>query len=98
MLEEAGYLQDAWDLFIDIVSWPADFSRITLLPWYHMQRTNAKERVTQLLFGDDPFACKVQITGINLLVICSFLFLFMEQVNLAFLPPSYDHELSIVGV
>lgn len=97
-LEENGYLQDAWDLLLDVVSWPADFSRMILLPWYRRQRTNAKQRVTGLLFGDDPFACKLHVTGINLLVLCSFMFLFMEDVNLAFLPPSYDHDVSIVGV
>lgn len=97
-LEETGYLQDVWDCLMDVVAWPADFSRSTLLPWYRNQRANAKQRVTELLYGDSPFACRVRITGINFLVFCSFCFLLLEVVNLAFLPASYDREFSIVGV
>lgn len=97
ILEEAGYLRDAWDLFMDVIAWPADFSRITLLPWYRMQRKNAKDRVAQLLFGDAPFACRIHITGINFLVLCSFWFLFMESINLAFCSASLDMEFSIIG-
>jgi hypothetical protein len=97
-MEETGYLQDAWDFFIDVVSWPADFSGSTLQPWYRRQRENAKQKVTQFLYGDAPFSCKLHITGINFLVFCSFMFLFLEVINLAFLPASYDREFSIVGM
>ena len=97
-LEEIGYLFGARDLLLDFVSWPADFFRSKLRPWYQHHRANAKRLVTLLLYGDSPFACRVRITGINLLVFCSTTFLFLEVVKLGFIPAQYDKELSIVGV
>lgn len=97
-VEEPGYLQDAWGCLRDMLSWPADFSRSTLLPWYRQKRTNAKQQATQLLYGDAPFSCKVRVTGINFLVICNFIFLFLEVINLAFLPARYDQGIAILGV
>jgi hypothetical protein len=95
--EESGYFQNAVECFMDTIAWPAEFFRSTMLPWYHMQRLNAKLQVTKLLYGDAPFACKVRVTGINLLVFCSFVFLLLEVVNLAFFPATFDKEVAIVG-
>ena len=96
--DEVGFLQDKLDRLVDIVSWPADFCQSVMLPMYRKKRTDTKQRVTQLLYGDAPFACKLRVTGINILVFCSFVFLFLEVVNLAFLPASFDNEVAIVGV
>lgn len=98
VVEETGYLQNAKDFFLDIVSWPADFSRSTLLPLYRRQRSNAKQKVALLLYGDSPFACRVRVTGINFLVFCSITFLFLELINLAFLPADYDKQFAAIGV
>lgn len=97
-MEETGLLKDVWGNVIDTLSWPAHFTRSKLLPWYSRQRANAKRNVTHLLYGDAPFACKVRVTGINFLAFCSFTFLFLEVVNLGFLPATYDREVSILGV
>ena len=97
-LEDIGLLLNVRDLLLGLVSWPADFVRLTLFPWYQHQRENAKRVVTQLLYGDAPFACRVRITGINFLVFCSTTFLFLEVVKLGFLPVQYDKQCSIVGV
>eukprot|EP00980_Cylindrotheca_fusiformis_P021686 scaffold8529_cov137-Cylindrotheca_fusiformis.AAC.16 len=35
---------------------------------YHNMRMKAKFRVSQLLYGDSPFACRIRVTGINFLV------------------------------
>jgi hypothetical protein len=96
VLEETGYLHDARDFVVDIVSWPADIGRSKLLPWYQKQRANAKHTVMLLVYGESPFACRLRITGINFLVLCSITFLFSEVVTLAFLPSTYDQLCSIV--
>ena len=96
--EEAGYFQNLMDNMIFIASWPAHFFNASLLPWYRHQRVRAKQRVTQLLYGESPFSCKVRVTGINLLVFCSFVFLFLEVINLGFLPGTVDDEMAIFGV
>ena len=97
IVEEAGYLQDARDLFIYILLWPANFGRSVLLPWYRKQRADAKEQVSKLLYGDSPFACRVRFTGINFLVFCSIVFLFLENINLAFLSAKHDKQFAMVG-
>ena len=97
-MEEAGLLKDVWGNLMDTVSWPAHFTQSKLLPWYSRQRAKTKQSVSHLLYGDAPFACKVRVTGINFLVFCSFAFLFLEVVNLGFLPATYDREVAIFGV
>jgi hypothetical protein len=92
-----GYFQDFVDCLVDSLSWPADFAQSTLVPWYRKQRENVKQHVTRILYGDAPFSCKIRLTGINILVCCSLVFLFLEVINLAFLPASVDHEVAVVG-
>lgn len=94
---ETGYLQDMLGFLNDIVSWPKHFANSTLYPWYQFQRASFKHAMTRILFGENPFACKIQITGINLLVLCSLVYLFLEVINLAFLGASSDKEVAIVG-
>ena len=95
--EETGYLNHVTDCIIDMMSWPADFARQKMVPWYRNQRARTKEHVTRLMFGSAPFACEFRITGINLLVFCSFVFLFLEVINLAFLPANFDQVVATVG-
>jgi hypothetical protein len=97
VLEETGFFQDCIDTCMDILSWPRDFVVSTLLPFYRRWRFATKLLVTRLLLGDDPFSCKIRVTGINLLVLCSIAFLFLEVINLAFLPADFDKEMAIVG-
>ena len=82
---------------MDILSWPSDFVVSTLLPFYRRLRLATKMLLTQLLLGEAPFSCKIRVTGINLLVLCSLAFLFLEVINLAFLPADFDDEMAIVG-
>lgn len=97
VLEEAGFFQDCMDTCLDILSWPSDFATSTLLPFYRRLRLATKMLATQLLLGDSPFSCKIRVTGINLLVLCSIAFLFLEVANLAFLPADFDDEMAIIG-
>jgi hypothetical protein len=97
VLEETGAWQNCFDTFMDIASWPSDFFLSTMLPLFRKLRLALKRLLTQLLLGDDPFSCKLRVTGINLLVLCSIAFLFLETINLAFLPADLDGEMAVVG-
>jgi hypothetical protein len=57
-----------------------------------------KTLLTELLRGEPPFSCKVRITTINLLVICSTIFLFLPYYQLGFLSPEYDDDVAIFGL
>jgi hypothetical protein len=70
---------------------------LTIRPFHQRLRIATKIILTELLHGKRPFSCKIRVTGINLLVLCSIIFLFLEVVNLAWLSPSYDDEVAIVG-
>jgi hypothetical protein len=97
ILEETGVFHECMDVLIDALSWPHDYFVSTLAPLYKRLRSALKRLVTQLLFGESPFSCKLRVTGINLLVLCSLAFLFFEVINLAFLPAEYDNEMAICG-
>jgi hypothetical protein len=96
MLEDSGYIRDIFGCLMDAVAWPAYFFRNSILPGYRTMHMIAKIRVSQMLYGDSPFACRIRVTGINVLVFCSVVFLFMEVANLAFVPPHVDSHVLIV--
>jgi hypothetical protein len=95
--EERGYVTIVTDSFMDAVAWPADFATNVLAPFYRRSRAHAKRSVTKLLYGNAPFACKLRVTGINILVGCSLIFLFLEVISLAFFPARWHREVVIVG-
>lgn len=97
MMEETGYIHDLFGCLMDAVAWPAFFFRNSILPGYRTMRMRAKIRVSQVLYGDSPFACRIRVTGINFLVVCSLVFLFLEVANLAFVPPHLDTQILIAG-
>lgn len=80
-----------------VFSWPVLFWKMTVIPWYKRNRSILKAQVAHMLYGDSPYACRVRVTGINLLVLCSFVYIFLEVIALAFFPASVDNTLAIVG-
>ncbi|KAL7581050.1 hypothetical protein ACA910_005853 [Epithemia clementina (nom. ined.)] len=85
--------------------WPIRFYKKKLIPWYRKTQSRVKvvsARVkvvsTHLLHGDTGYAFKVRLTGINFLVLCSFIYLFNEVFTLAFLPSSWDYKSAVIGL
>lgn len=97
VLEETGVFHECMDMFVGVLSWPHHFFVSTLFPFYKRLRSALKRMVTLSLNGDAPFSCKLRVTGINLLVSCSMAFLFLEVINVAFLPADMDSEMAIIG-
>jgi hypothetical protein len=96
LADDGGFIQDVVTWIVDAIVYPAFYFTNTILPGWRKLRLTAKVRISQLLYGDSPFACRVRVTGINFLVLCSLIFLFLEVANLAFLPPYFDAQISLV--
>jgi hypothetical protein len=50
----------------------------------------AKSQARLLLSGLKPYEVNLRLTYVNVMVLCSFIFIFSDTVKLAFLPPSMD--------
>jgi hypothetical protein len=50
------------------------------------------------LNGMQPYSCSFRITAVNILVMCSAWYMFIDQARLAFFPPSSDNALAIVSL
>jgi hypothetical protein len=83
---------------LNFFCWPVKFVQWTLVPMYHNARAVAKEQVKHVLFSDAPFYCQIRVTGVNLLVLCSFIYLFIQVFALAFLPASFDYGVAVLGM
>jgi hypothetical protein len=83
---------------LDFLGWPVKFVQSTIVPMYHTARAVAKEQVKLVLFGDAPFYCRLRVTGINFLVLCSFIYMFIQVIALAFLPASWDYGVTVLGM
>jgi len=92
-----GFGQVALNVVLVIFALPLRFA-MKLIPWYKRSRAHAKVQVTHLLYGESSYACRFRLTGINVLVMCSFIFLFFENVKLAFFPARWDHAMSAIGL
>lgn len=95
--DEIGMCARVWFCLSDVLSWPVRYTKSAIVPFYRSTRYAAKKQVTHVLYGDSPYACRVRMTGVNLLVLCSIIFVFIEAFSLAFLPASLDFAASVVG-
>jgi class 3 adenylate cyclase len=75
-------------------SW--DIATQWMRSWYITNRLRAKVLVTKILQGDSGFAFKIRLTGINFFVLCSFIFLFLDVVALAFLSAETDYAVAVI--
>eukprot|EP00531_Pseudo-nitzschia_arenysensis_P017663 CAMPEP_0116121408 /NCGR_PEP_ID=MMETSP0329-20121206/3682_1 /TAXON_ID=697910 /ORGANISM="Pseudo-nitzschia arenysensis, Strain B593" /LENGTH=1270 /DNA_ID=CAMNT_0003615221 /DNA_START=74 /DNA_END=3886 /DNA_ORIENTATION=+ len=69
-----------------------------VVPLWRRMRASMKSIATKLVLGASPFSLKIRITGINLLVVCSVLFLFLQVFQLGYVSPQFDDELAILGL
>ena len=49
------------------------------------------------LNGMNPYQCSAKITAVNLTVLCSFWYMFIDQARLAFMPVDADYTLAIIN-
>lgn len=77
---------------------PVHFLRDKIIPWCQTAREATKERVRHIIWGDAPFYCTLRLTTVNILVMCSFVYMFIEVTALAFFPASWDYGVAVFGV
>ena len=70
----------------------------SVVPFIGRSIALTKVLFTTLMRGMRPFSCKIRITGINLLVLCSTLFLFLQIVQLGWGSPEMDGNVAIIGL
>jgi len=69
----------------------------SFLPLWRRCSVFMKGRARLFLHGSDPFVCRVRVTTVNFVVICSIWYMFMDQIRLAFIPPRADNALAYVN-
>ena len=65
---------------------------------WHYTTFVAVQQSRQFLYGGKPYACTIQCTGINFLVACSFIFVFIDQVRLAWIPVESDKAILVLAI
>ena len=69
-----------------------------MVPWYRQKRMSAKAFVKHILNGDHGYAIKLSFTSINLLVLCSLIFLFIDVLTISLLSAEWDNGVAVVGM
>jgi hypothetical protein len=76
--------------------WKSMLQRV--VPFYISSRNAAKVQVKAILHGDDRYGLSCHFSGVNFLVLCSFIFLFEDVFALAFLPSGTDRAATTLGL
>ena len=63
---------------------------------YQKNRLRAKILIRKILQGDSGYGFKIRLTWINFLVLCSFIFFFLDVIALAFLSHESDYAVAVV--
>ena len=84
--------------FQSLLIWPVKAFEEYILPFSKAARTKIKEQVSLILLGKHPYACELRATSVNILVICSATYLFLDSISLAFFPPSSDFAVAVIEV
>ena len=95
--KQDGDSEDRISCIRTVFLWPVEFASDVLIPLLLSARAATKRQITLVLFGRSPYACWIRATGINILVVCSFIYLFLDVINLAFFSAESDLAVAVVG-
>ena len=84
--------------FQSLFMWPVKAFEEYILPFSQIAREKIKEQVRLILLGKHPYACELRATSVNILVMCSATYLFLDSLSLAFFPPSSDFAVAVIEV
>jgi hypothetical protein len=84
--------------FQSLLMWPVKAFKEFILPFSIVARAKIKEQVRLILLGKHPYACELRATSVNILVMCSSTYLFLDSLSLAFFPPASDFAVAVVEV
>ena len=89
--------EDKTNCFTACISWPVKFLNNAAIPAFQMGKRALKRHIAMFLFGETPYACQIRATGINVLVLCSLAYVFLESITLTFIPANANFAASLVG-
>lgn len=69
-----------------------------LYQWFKLGLPIAQKNGRLFLNGLRPYSWSTKITMVNFLVLCSTWYMFIDQLRLAFFPPTTDYTLAIVDL
>ena len=75
----------------------AVFANDTVKPLLRVAKARTKKHIALILYGQNPYSCQIRATGVNLLVCCSAIYLFLESLALAFFPAGSDFAVAAFG-
>jgi hypothetical protein len=79
-----------YDLFVVVIG-------EQLFHWAEACLVFAKRQANAFLNGMSPYNCSITITAVNIVVLCSIWYMFIDQARLAFFPTSADNALAKVN-
>lgn len=68
-----------------------------LYRWGSACLTAVRNQSFLFLNGMKPYDCSTRVTMINVVVLCSFWYIFIDQIRLAFVPAEYDNMLATIN-
>jgi hypothetical protein len=57
-----------------------------------------RKQASLVLNGVDPYRCRIRVTSVNFVVLCSVWYMFVDPARLAFFPPSTDDAIAAVNL
>jgi hypothetical protein len=65
--------------------------------FYSLARIVIRRHGKLLLNGMKPYSCVISITMVNVLVLCSMWYMFIDQARLVFVSPNTDYAFALVS-
>lgn len=63
---------------------------------YRSARVHTKVQTAKFLYGNTPYSFDLQFTGVNFLVLCSVIYMFIDNIRLAFFSRASDWAIMII--
>lgn len=79
-----------YDIFIFVIG-------ARLFRWGQLFLKSVRSQGNLFLSGLPPYSCSVRLTTVNIIVLCSTWYMFIDQMRLAFFPASADYTLAVIN-
>jgi hypothetical protein len=79
-----------YDIFVFVIG-------ARLFRWGKMIFKSARNQGSLFLNGLPPYEFSVRLTTVNIIVLCSTWYMFIDQMRLAFFPPDADYTLAVIN-
>ncbi len=70
---------------------------VRLVPTCRAAVHGVRTQANLMLYGHEPYLCRIRLTMLNVVVLCSTWFMFSDQVRLAYFPPTADDVIARIN-